>query len=470
MAFGAGKKIAQKNYAGLAIHDNFLFFIEIDENGEVSRKASAALPEGCIVNGSIKNFLLLEDGFRAISNKIGRIRQPVTIGLPSGDTVIRRPLSFPRMSIEDIRSTIDLNFEEYFTSRADTIFDAVIIKTPADSSDMDKVSVLAATTHKSLVDKILDIAKKTDIPAGAIEPVNFAMLRAVPEAREGLCIFANPHNIIATWEGHGIFFRMVNNLNNFQDVLNTIQFLGTQYRRAQVSTIVLADVDFQLTTDSGMTIINVKDPYYSALGLAMREGPENGLDLRPAEYVELERRRYSFNPNRLALWGLLAGFLMMSAGTIVYAFFTIHSLRESIEDMRYNVSSLTERRQTLERTNSQLEQQRRHIEKILDFLKGDIPILEILNALEVNMTNGIKYDNADFTLGPLRGVNVVVDGKARNDKEIITMTEGLKESGLFDSVMLPVSQKDQLQRKVFKLVLRVKDILAMRTGEAAHGK
>ena len=68
------------------------------------------------------------------------------------------------------------------------------------------------------------------------------------------------------------------------------------------------------------------------------------------------------------------------------------------------------------------------------------------------------------------GVNVVVDGKARNDKEIITMTEGLKESGLFDSVMLPVSQKDQLQRKVFKLVLRVKDILAMRTGEAAHGK
>ncbi|MBQ6981253.1 MAG: hypothetical protein IJQ15_02350, partial [Synergistaceae bacterium] len=105
-----------------------------------------------------------------------------------------------------------------------------------------------------------------------------------------------------------------------------------------------------------------------------------------------------------------------------------------------------------------------------DFLKGDIPILEILNALEVNMTNGIKYDNADFTIGPLGGVNVVVDGKARNDKEIITMTEGLKESGLFDSVMLPVSQKDQLQRKVFKLVLRVKDILAMRTGEAAHGK
>ena len=65
---------------------------------------------------------------------------------------------------------------------------------------------------------------------------------------------------------------------------------------------------------------------------------------------------------------------------------------------------------------------------------------------------------------------MVVDGKARDDREIITMTEGLMDSGLFDSVMLPVSQADQLQRKVFKLVLRVKDILVVRTEAAARGK
>ena len=470
MAFGAGRKITQKNYSGLAIHDDFLHFIELDENGEVTRKASSALPEGCVVNGSIKDFHMLEEGFKAIQKKVGKISQPVTIGLPSSDTIIRRPLSFPRMSIEDIRSTIDLNFEEYFTSRADTIFDAVIIRTPSDSGDKDKVSVLAATAKKSLVDKILDISKKASIPAGAVEPLNFAMLRSVPEIREGLCIFASPHNIIATWEGHGIFFRVVSQLNNFQDVLNTIQFIGTQYRHAKVSKIVLAHIDFQLSTDSGMSIITIDDPFFSAMGLALREDPESGLDLRPAEYVELERRRYSFNPNRLVLWGLLAGFLMMSAGTMSYAFLTVHKLNEEIEYMRDNVNSLTILRQGLERTNSELEQKRRRTEKILDFVKSDIPVLEILNALEVNITNGIKYDNADFTLGPFGGVNVIVDGKARDDKDIITMTEGLKESGLFESVMLPVSQKDQLQRKVFKLVLRMKDILAIRTGEAAHGK
>lgn len=470
MPFGAGKKILQKNYSGLAITDEFLYFTEIDENGTVTRQESSALPEGCVVNGSIKDFSALENGFSALVKKTGRIRQPVTIGLPPGDAMLRRPISFPRMSIEDIRSTIDLNFEEYFTSRNDTVFDAVVIKTPADANDKDKVSVLAATARKSLVDKILDISKRTGIPAGSIEPSNFAAIRAIPEAQSGLCVFADKHNIIATWEGWGIFYRTVNNLSNFQDILNTIQFISTQYRGVEINKIVLAGLDFQISTDSGMGIVNITDPYYSSLGLAMRESPENGLDLRPPEYIELERRRYSFNPNRLILWGLLAGFMMTSLGTISYAFMTMRNLNASIEDMRENVSALTIRRQALERENAELEQKRQHTEKIIDFLKGDIPVLEIMNALEVNQPEGVKFDNADFVIGPLGGVNVVVDGKSLDDGAIIKMTEGLKESGLFDSVMLPVSQKDQLQRTVFKLVLRVKDILLMKGGVVGHGK
>ena len=469
MAFGAGKNLVQKNLAGLAIHDDALYFIELDENGEITRQASVELHESCVINGVIKDFNLLQEGFKALQKKTGKIRQPVTIGLPPGDVMIRRPITFPKMSIEDIRSTIELNFEEYFTSRTDTIFDAVIIKTPSDSDD--KISVLAATAKKSFVDRILDIAKKADIPAGAIEPMNFAMLRSVPQLKEGLGIFADNHNIIASWEGSGIFYRTINNLNNFQDILSTIQFIATQYRRVQVSRIALAGVDFQLSTDSGMEIINITDPYYVAMGLALRgDNHDEGLDLRPREYVELERRRYSFNPNRLILWALLAGFLMTSAGTISYAFMNIYSLTEKIEDMRMNEGSIAAQRQALERRNADLEAQRRHTEKILDFLKGDIPVLEILNALEANQGTGVKYDSASFTLGPLGGVNVVVDGKANNDSEIIAMTQGLKESGLFDSVMLPVSQRDQLQRKVFKLVLTVKDLLAINTEVSSHGK
>lgn len=470
MPFGAGKKIVQKNSAGLAIHDDFIYFIELDEDGQVSRKASVALPEGCIVNGSIKDIKKLEEGFKSLQKKTGKIRQPVTIGLPSGDTVIRRPLNFPRMSIEDIRSTIDLNFEEYFTSRTDTIFDAVIIKTPTDSGDKDKVSVLTVTAKKSLVDQVLEIARRADITPGSVEPMNFAMLRAVPEIKEGLCIFASPHDIVATWEGHGIFFRTVSKTGSFQDILNTIQFIGTQYRRVQVNKIILAGVDFQLSEDVRESVVSVDDPFYAAMGLALREGPENGLDLRPGEYIELERRRYSFNPNRLILWGLLSGFLMMSAGTITYAFLTIHNMNEEMVFMQDTINAQMLRRQELQKENAMLEKRRQDTERLLDFMKGDMPILEVLNAIEVNITDGIKYDNADFTRGPLGGVNVVVDGKARSDKDILTMTQGMKDSGIFDSVTIPFSTKDQLQRKVFKMVLRVKDLAGADTEDTTHGK
>lgn len=466
--FGAGKKIAQRNYAGLAIHDDFIHFAEINEEGEESRTASAALPEGCVINGAIKDFAMLEEAFKAIRRKIGKIREPVTIGLPYADTIIRRPVQMPKMSIEDIRSTMELNFEDYFTTRVDTVFDAVIIKTPADN-DKEKVSVLAATAKESLVNKILEIAKKAEIPAGAIEPVNFAMLRSV-KSSEGLCIFADKHNTIALWEGYGIFFRTSNSINGFQDILNTVQFLRTQYRHAELNQIILAELDFQISTDSGLSIVSIDDPFYSAKGLALRDSPEEGLDLRPPEYVELERRRYSFNPNRLILWGLLGAFLMMTAGVVSYAFLNIHKLSGMIDDMNEHVSRLTIQRQALERKNAELETATRQTQKILDFLKGDIPVLEILNALEQNQAAGIKFDNADFSTATFGGYRVVLDGKAADESAVITMISGLKQNDIFSNVVLPFSQKDQLQRIVFKLILSVKDILVLRAGDSAHGK
>ena len=72
-------------------------------------------------------------------------------------------------------------------------------------------------------------------------------------------------------------------------------------------------------------------------------------------------------------------------------------------------------------------------------------------TLKTGLFNREKYNGHGASIGYLPEFDTVA----------AEIREGLKESRLFDSVMLPVSQKDQLQRKVFKLVLRVKDILAM---------
>ena len=126
--------------------------------------------------------------------------------------------------------------------------------------------------------------------------------------------------------------------------------------------------------------------------------------------------------------------------------------------MRTNVSDLTRRRIELTEANTKLERQRNKTEKILEFLKTDIPVLEIMNALEANSGTGVKFDTATYSRVLTGGFSVVIDGKAADDKSILQMTEGLKQNDMFKSVLLPVSQKAQTQQIIFKLILTVRDI------------
>ena len=456
------KNTVLMNYSGLAIHDDCLRFIEVDSEGNNLKQAEAPLEEGCVVNGRVEDFELLGHALNELHKSVGRLHDPVMIGLPHGDTVVRL-INLPNMSIEDLRGTIDLNFDDYFPyARAEAVFDVIRLLTPADDAiDREEITVLAAAAKRELVEKLLDIARKSGLPAGAVEPISFAMIRAVPEAAEGMSMFADPTNIVAVYNGNGIYYRITDNTKGTQDIVNTMQFMSTQYRRNRINRLILAGLNFQINAaDSGIDIINVTDPYYAARGLALRNDPNaHRLDLRPAEYVELERRRFSFNPNRLMFWGLLVGFVMLSIGTISFALMRIREIDLALEEKRIFNSDLLARRAELAKSNADLEVKRKNTEKILNFLKGDIPVLEVMNALEANAAVGVKFETADFVRNSLAGVIITIDGKASSEKAIITMTEGLKQNPLFADVRLPVSQKAQTGQIVFKLVLRTNEVM-----------
>ena len=454
------KNTIQRNSAGLAIHNDCLRFIEIDEERNIIRQETVPLGEGCIINGTIKDFSILGTAFAQLYKIVGRLREPVTIGLPSGETIIRL-LNMPNMSIDDVRGTIDLNFDEYFPyPRIDAVFDTIRVMTPADVHERDEITVMAVSAKREMVEHLLEIARKCGLPAGAVEPLNFAMLRAIPEAQEGLSLFADPTSIVALYNGNGIFYRAANNLNGAHDILNTMQFMATQYRHARVGKLILAGLNFQAGGDSQLEIVNVTDEFFVAQGLALRNEPDTQrLDIRPQEYVELERRRYSFNPNRLLFWGLLVGFIMLSAGTISFAWMRVAELEIALEDKRIANSDLLAQRDRLQKTNADLETRKKYTERILDFLRSDIPVLEIMNAIESNTTVGVKLENADFSRNSVTGVTVILDGKASTEKAILTMTEGLKSNDMFTDVRLPVSQKAQTGQIVFKIILRAKEVL-----------
>ena len=446
--------------AGLAIHDEAIYYVELDEDSNPTKKIKIPLAENCVVNGRVKNNSLLENAFEELHEQIGKPREPIGVGLPAGEVIIKF-LNFPKMTIDDIRGTMDLNFEEHFNfPRNEAVFDVIEIKTPADLVERDEITVLAAAARRVTVEQILDAMWKAGLPAGGVEPLNFAMLHSIPEAQEGLCIFADLNSIIAIWEGVGIYFRSANNANGMQDILNTIQFLKSQYRHAKVERIITYRLDFQINTNqnSGIDFVNVLDEFYSAEGVALRnvQGVQS-LDMRPMEFIELEKRRYRFNINRLILWVLMLGFIMFSVGTIAFTFSCMQSLSYEIEIMRESADDLTRQRMELAAENSRLEKQKEKIERVLDFIKSDIPVLEVMEELEMNTEEGIKFDHADFIRGNMGGITVNLDGKAEDEKLVLSMTEGLKDSKLFSSVSLPVSQKDMTGRVVFKLILTVRN-------------
>ena len=458
MPLTINKNTLSGNAAGLAIHEDCLRFIEIDEEDNVIRQEYVPLPEGCISEGNIKDFDMLESAFSQAHKLIGKLREPLIIGIPPGETIIRL-LNFPNMSLDDIRGTIDLNFDNYFPlPRAEAVFDVIRIMTPADTREREEITMLVVSAKREIVEKLLNTARKAGIPAGAVEPIYFSMVRAIPEAKEGLSLIVSPSTLIAVFNGVGILFRLADNLESTRDILNTMQFLETAYRNIRVSKMILLELDFNLQSDSGIEVVKVTDEFLAAKGLALRESMDtHRLDIRPSEYVELERRRYSFNPSRIIFWGLLVAFVMLSIGTISFTLMRIRELNLELEDKRVTNSDLIVQRTALARNNANLERKQKHIQEVLDFLKGDMPVLEIMSALESHFASGVKFDEADFSRALTGGITVVIDGKAADDKSIFSMMEGLKQSNIFENVRLPMSQKAQTGQVIFKLILRVKE-------------
>ena len=448
----------KNNSYGLAIYCGNLCFVELNPEGKQTQKLTVPLPEGCIVNNSIANFTMLAECFTQIAKLSGNIREPVNIGIPQGDAIIRT-ISLPKMEIDDIRSTIDLNFEEYFTfSRLDAVFDVINIRTPMNYDDKEDIPVMAVAVKRNTAERILDCAREAGFEVGAIEPVQFAMLRAIPETKSGLGLFADTQSIIATWEGNGIMYRSENNVESLQGIMNTVQFLGTQYRDKRVDTLIVHGLELQLNSDAGISFVNIAEPFFTAEGLALRDNPDTEkIDLRPMEYVELERRRHSISITKLLIAALLLGFFGSSIWTIYYGITQTEDLKAKIVQVREANREFIQRRQELTKANAKLEEQKKTAEGILNFFKGNIPALEVMNALEANSGQGIKFTDADFVRGNNNEVTVTVNGSATEENMVMVLSEGLKRSNIFENVTVPISRRDFRGGMIFRLVLKVRN-------------
>ena len=171
------------------------------------------------------------------------------------------------------------------------------------------------------------------------------------------------------------------------------------------------------------------------------------FDLRPAEYLERERKRHSFNFVRLVTVLLLLAFFASSGFYIVMAFIETQDLQSRIEVLEGEIADLESSKTALLAEIARLKEREEQFKKTLEIMQSEPPTLEVLNALETHMERGMGVNSVRFVPNAREDKTVfyvvTVDASAAAEEQIIALTDGLSSSGLFSAVSMPSTKKDK---------------------------
>ncbi len=185
------------------------------------------------------------------------------------------------------------------------------------------------------------------------------------------------------------------------------------------------------------------------------------FDLRPVSLLERERKQRSFNITRLLAMLLFLIFLGSSSFYVVTMTLKVISLKEEIDIKEGEVSGLEGSKQALEAEIRRLKDKEKVFADTLKIMQDDLPTLEVLNALEVNMIYGMAVNSLKFNPGRAAGAanSAVLDATAATEEQIIEFTNGLTSSGVFSGVAMPTSKRDEKTGRVsFALNLELRPI------------
>ena len=501
-------------FAGLAIHTNSLRYAELERKaGELfeMRRESVSLPPGCVVRESISRFDLLEKAFRILRKKLGRFGCPVALGLPAGDTALRF-IDYPPMSPGEARRALELEFKDHFPwSRDEVVLDTVVADAPPTDSGM---AVLAAAASLDSVNGLLWTARRAGIPLAALEPVNTAFFRAVtgehPPKENCLVLNLEPevHSFILGCHGSGVLFRPI--LNDLkaetgfeseaalqalaEDIRATLTFAGNRFRGLEVHRLILGgrlssgerlrralEKQTEVTLSNASESWRIQGPrcapgFEAAVGLALREPftetSTTCFDLRPAEFVERERRRHMFSAVRLTSI-LLALLLVLSCGGyIALALRELHVLSSKNMKRQEEVAALEARQTALTADISRLREREEKMTKALKAMGQELPVLEVMEALErlcgpeIHLT-AVRFAHAAGEDEKEVGT-VMMEGES--SVPLPALMERLSGEPLFSGVEMLNSALDEAGSSTFSLLLTISPQTLALDGERGGGK
>lgn len=179
------------------------------------------------------------------------------------------------------------------------------------------------------------------------------------------------------------------------------------------------------------------------------------LDLRPPKIVQEQKKK--INPIRLVTALLFFVFTVLSVFNVGYMYFQLESMRDALGTEMNTKDTMQSRVLQLETELTKLRDTAKAFNDYLVFTKSDIPVVEVLAALEAVMPQNLKIES--FTLNP--GAAAMV-GVGLEDTDVVQFSQNLGQiPGIISKVNSPITSKRTVGNRVavqFNLTCVVNDL------------
>ena len=191
--------------------------IELGDSPLIRRMGQVGLPVGAVVDGEVADVGAVSIALRQLWTQAGFTSRSVRVGMSSARVIVRT-IEMPRLSRDELISTIRLQLDDYVPLPVEeTVFDIRTLDGPQPTDGI--LHLLLAATHQDAVQPLLMALHGADLKVAAVDVIPAALALALTHAEPDqdtsvdmvLSIGAGTVVVVAACGGEAVFSRTLAN-------------------------------------------------------------------------------------------------------------------------------------------------------------------------------------------------------------------------------------------------------------------
>lgn len=240
--------------------------IELSDPPVIQRMGQVGLPVGAVVDGEVGDVDAVSTALRTLWTQAGFRSRRVRVGMSSARVIVRA-IDMPRMSHEEMMSTVRLQIDDYVPLPPDeTVFAVRPFAGPDQGGQT--TPILLAATHQDAVQPLLMAVRGADLQVAAVDVIPAALALALTEPDTAtdnavdliLSVGAGTVVVVAARGGEPLFARTLTNAcgrrttERIASRLGIGQMEAERYKRLGATEDALAAVAYQANLESAQEL------------------------------------------------------------------------------------------------------------------------------------------------------------------------------------------------------------------------